>query len=97
MFVGPMSYLFDDLNLGASKDTATYRFCKPKDATPTWDKRLASTGAGFWGAGELDRDPTIKPEWGFKRLNPKRYGDVASIFEYANWISSLVTTLTFPL
>ena len=72
MFVGPMSYLFDDLNLGASKDTATYRFCKPKD-------------------------PTIKPEWGFKQLNPKRYGDVASIFEYANWISSLVTTLTFPL
>ena len=22
------------------QDTATYRFCKPKDATPTWDKRL---------------------------------------------------------
>ena len=48
MFVGPVGPIssMQILNLGASKDTATYRFCKPKDATPTWDKRLASN-TGF--------------------------------------------------
>lgn len=39
----------------ATQDTATYRFCKPKDATPTWDKsKILQTSLYHWQRDRLE-------------------------------------------